>query len=655
MAIEQKTTSSGVEAHRSFSQLLFKWYGRFAVGLVLFIGLMYLAEVLGLPREVIGYGFLILTIGLYAGIGIATRTGALDEYYVAGRRVPAFFNGMATGADWMSAASFISMAGTLYVLGYEGLSYIMGWTGGYVLLALLLAPYIRKFGQFTIPDFVGARYGGNRARIVGAICGIIVSFTYVTAQVTGVGLIMARFVNVPYEIGVVIGLSAVLLCSFMGGMKAVTWTQVAQYLILIIAYLIPVTFLAVKLTGIPLPQIAYGAAFSEITNLERTNGVAASSLYVDPFNTWTSAQFLALTLCLMLGTAGLPHILIRFYTVPSVRQARMSVGWALFFIFLLYFTAPAYATLTRWEVLKNVAGKPFNEVKNAPWVVAWEKVGGMLNVTDANNNGRADLAEIRFLSSDMVVLATPEISGLPYVIVALVAAGGLAAALSTADGLLIVISSALSHDIYYRTINPRASTSFRLKLGKSMVLVAAALSALLAFPRFAIIADTVAWAFSLAAASFFPILVLGIFWKRCNSAGAITGMVAGLATTIGYIVISRFGATLVGNNPAATVTADKPALVNLVGDTVQLTRVTSGTDIFYQLQVFGIFHTGAGLFGLIVCFTCAIVVSLLTPPPPIEVQEMVEACRRPVLPGEGDTDDGLTIGPAANAGGGERH
>ena len=366
---------------------LARGYGLFTIGFLLFTLLLLALELgVGLPQNIITWAFMILTMGLYAVIGIMSRTKALDEYYVAGRNVPAIFNGMATGADWMSAASFIGMAGSLWALGYDGLAFIMGWTGGYVLLALLFAPYIRKFGQYTIPDFVGARYGGGAARTVAAIAAIIVSFTYVTAQVVGVGLIMSRFIGISYEWGVVLGLAGVLFCSFLGGMKAVTWTQVAQYVILIVAYLIPVIFLSIKLTGFPIPELSYGQALQNIQRLEDEQKIAKQ--YIQPYNepmTNASAvnavkeintkyglgwdvptaktvtehtgrpwDFLALTLCLMLGTAGLPHIVIRFYTVPSVKQSRMSVGYSLFFIFLLYFTAPAYAAFARWELLENI-------------------------------------------------------------------------------------------------------------------------------------------------------------------------------------------------------------------------------------------------------------------------------------------------------------
>ncbi|MBI4788361.1 MAG: cation acetate symporter [Chloroflexi bacterium] len=619
-----------------FQDKLFKYYGLFTIGFILFSILMLILElVVGVPTGIIGWAFLLLTMGLYATVGIISRTKVLDEYYVAGRRVPGFFNGMATGADWMSAASFISMAGSLWLLGYDGLAYIMGWTGGYVLLALLFAPYIRKFGQYTIPDFVGARFGGNKPRAVAAFAAVIVSFTYVTAQVTGVGLIMSRFVGVPYEWGVIIGLSGVLVCSFLGGMKAVTWTQVAQYVILIVAYLVPVTFLSVKLTGFPIPELAYGQALQNIQRLEVEQKISKG--YITPFNEslsnasavaatkqinsmtganiaepipavvsdWTKSpwDFMALTLVLMIGTAGLPHILIRFYTVPSIRESRKSVGWALFFIFLLYFTAPAYASFSRWEMLKNVAGLKIgtvqdggktyttvlgNDGKPLSWVLNFGKTG-LLTINDANKDGVLQFTELNIVA-DLIVLSTPEIAGLPYTIAALVAAGGLAAALSTADGLLVVIASAVAHDWYYRIYNPKASAGRRMALGKAMVVVAAAAAALAAMPRLALIVQMVSWAFSLAAASFFPIVLLGIFWKRANGVGASFGIISGLAVTLIYMV---------GNytNPA--------------------------------FNILGISHLSAGLFGAIANFTVTIGLSLVTAAPPKEIQELVEHLRHP--------------------------
>jgi len=624
-----------ISTQQAFRSKLVRYYGMFTIGFILFSTFLLLLELFaGLPTAFIGWVFLLVTIGLYATIGIITRTKKLDEYYVAGRQVPAVFNGMATGADWMSAASFISMAGLLWGLGYDGLAYIMGWTGGYVLLALLFAPYIRKFGQFTIPDFVGARFGGNKARVVAAIAAIIVSFTYVTAQVSGVGIIVSRFVGVTYNWGVFLGLSGVLVCSFLGGMKAVTWTQVAQYIILIIAYMIPVTFLAVRLTGIPLPQLAYGQALQNITRLEQEQQIGKS--YIQPYNeglsnasaisaasqiglpppepvtnnTWLGApwEFIALTLCLMLGTAGLPHILIRFYTVPSVRESRKSVGWALFFIFLLYFTAPAYAAFSRWEILENVTNKPVSTVtvdgQEVPtvlgadgqplsWVASWSKTG-LLTIADApdaggNGDGVLQFSELK-INNDLIVLSTPEIAGLPYTIAAMVAAGGLAAALSTADGLLVVIASAIAHDIFFRTLRPKASLDTRIRLGKGMILVAAAIAALAALPRLALIAQMVAWAFSLAAASFFPVVLMGIFWKRANGPGAIAGMVGGLAVTIFYMVMNYI-------NPNFTI--------------------------------LGISHLSAGIFGIPANFALIYFVSLATAAPPQEIQDLVDELRHP--------------------------
>ncbi len=589
-----------------------------------------------MPANLIGWALLIVTIGLYAVIGVANRAHTLDDYFVAGRRIPAFFNGMAIGADWMSAASFISMAGTLWLLGYEGLAYIMGWTGGYVLLALLVAPYLRKFGQYTVPDFVAARYDGNRARVVAAIIGVIISFTYVTAQVTGIGIIMSRFLGVNYLAGVLIGLGAVLFCTYLGGMRAITWTQVAQCIILLIAYLVPVTILSLRSTGVPLPQIMYGQALQQITQLEAAQGITRS--YVTPFNDWTPWNFLALVTCLMLGTAGLPHILVRFYTVPDVGAARHSVGWAMLFICLLYFTAPAYAAFSRWEVLNNMVGKRITAVPE--WAANWSNAGlieftdltalegvpianmprwaanmvahNTLVVRDANGDGTIQLAELSGTATqrttttnptdgilqfdelkidpDVVVLATPEIAGLPHTIAALVAAGGLAAALSTADGLLLVIASALSHDIYARTLYPGSPTGERLLLGRAMIFAAAVAAAFAATRRLAIIIQLVAWAFSFAAATFFPILVLGIFWKRANGHGAVAGMISGLLVTLAYMLLNAW-------NP--------------------------------DFNILGITNVAAGIFGVPINFIVTYTVSKLTAPPSAEAQALVGTLRQP--------------------------
>jgi len=601
---------------RAWEAKLYKGYGLFTLFLIAFIAIVMFLELnAGLPRGLIAMLFIVLSFALYGVIGIVNFTRKFDEYYVAGRKVPAFFNGMATGADWMSAASFISMAGTIWLLGYDGLAYIMGWTGGYVILALFFAPYIRKFGQFTIPDFVAARFAekAGTARLIAAICAILTSFTYVTAQVVGVGLIMSRFFGVEYVLGCVLGLAGVVLCSFLGGMKSITWTQVAQYIILIVAYLIPVSMLSARFTGVPISELMYGQALQNITALEQAQGLATQ--YVQPFTTalsnasWRTSlqglgitppelvtnrdwigtpwEYMALTLCLMLGTVGLPHILIRYYTVPNPQAARMSVGWSLFFIYLLYFTAPAYAAFARWEMLQNLVGQPIASLPE--WVANWGQTG-LLTIRDANNDGILQFPELSIVA-DLIVLSTPEIAGLPYTVSALVAAGGLAAALSTADGLLMVIATAVSHDIYAKLINPNASYGTRFMISRVMILVGAALAALAAVPRLALIAQMVAWAFSMAASSFFPVILLGIFWRRANAAGAIAGMSGGMIVCILYLALNY-------TNPYFTI--------------------------------LGLSHLSAGIFGMIVNFALQIIVSLATAPPPVEIQRMVDDLRIPV-------------------------
>ncbi len=585
--LEAAPVSTG---ERRYRRTLWRFYAMFTlvfVAIALFLGVMEVVN--NLAPVVIVWTFLFLTLGGYAVIGLRVRARTLDDYYVAGRRVPGILNGLATGSDWMSAASFISMAGALWLLGYEGLAYLIGWTGGFVLLALLLAPYLRKFGAYTIPDFIGARYPGTLPRVVAAITSVIISFTYVTAQVTGVGIIMSYFLGTNYMFGVIVGLAAVLFCSFFGGMKAVTWTQALQGVIMIIAYLVPVTWLSLRLTGIPLPQLMYGEALRNIALLEEAQGIAQS--YVAPFNDWTSWNFIALMLCLMLGTAGMPHILVRFYTVPSVRESRSSVGWALVWIALLYFTAPAYAAFSRWEILQDVVGRSVAELPS--WAENWARTG-LLNIADdpeqgGNGDDRLQFSELQ-IDQDLIVLATPEIAGLPSTVTSLVAAGGLAAALSTADGLLMVIASAVAHDIYYRTLNPRASPRERLRFGRIMVLIAAILAALTAIQRLGIIVQMVAWAFSFAAATFFPVLVLGIFWKGANSHGAVAGMASGLIVTTIYMVANYV-------DPA--------------------------------LNLLGISHSAAGIFGMAVNLLVTWSVSRFVPAHSHTVEALVDRLRHP--------------------------
>jgi cation/acetate symporter len=567
-----------------FINNLGKIYGLYTGGFAAFVILLAILEQVGVPNRVIGYLFVAFTIGIYALIGILSRTAQVSEYYVAGRRVPAVYNGMATASDWMSGASFVGMAGSLYVLGYDGLAFVLGWTGGYVLVAVLLAPYLRKFGAYTVPDFLGTRYEGNLARTIGIIVLFCCSFTYVTAQIYATGIIASRFLDIGFEVAVFVGLAGILVCSMLGGMRAVTWTQVAQYIVLIIAYLIPVIILSAKVTGVPIPQLMYGGVLEQITEIEKTIGVTKP--HVIPFTNYDPLNFFALIFCLMLGTASLPHVLMRFFTTPSVKQARMSVGWALLFIFLLYFTAPAYAVFAKYEVLTNVIGQ---QIAALPaWVNAWGSIG-LVTITDMNADGILQWAELK-LNNDIIVLATPEIAGLPYVIAGLVAAGGLAAALSTADGLLLAIANALSHDVYYKMVNPQADTKRRLIVSRVLLVFVAVFAAWLASTKPADILSMVAWAFSIAASGLFPALVLGVWWKRTTKQGAIIGMLAGFAVCMIYLV---------------------------------------GTRYMGMATWFGVKNISAGLFGIPVGFIVTWIVSMMTPAPSAEMQGFIEKLRVP--------------------------
>jgi cation/acetate symporter len=683
-----------------FKSQLNKVYAWYTGGFLAFVLALAVLEQMGLPKSWIGFIFLLATVGLYAGIGIMSRTSDAAEYYVAGRRVPALYNGMATGADWMSAASFIGMAGTVYLSGYGGLAFIMGWTGGYCLVALFLAPYMRKFGQFTIPDFLGARFEGNLPRFIGIVGAILCSFTYVVAQIYGVGLITTRLTGFAFEIGIFVGLGGILVCSFLGGMRAVTWTQVAQYIILIVAYMVPVVWLGMKQSSVPVPQFFYGYKLEQVTakekqimadpkeqqviqifkdraaaadaklkdpaaamaadqaaaqkkldDLKAANGPVAEiqaaekalaalpKTLADATKAYTAAKatntaraaplagmpphaqqfkgdpngdekaratfdtdrrnFLALIFCLMVGTAALPHILMRYYTTPSVKEARDSVTWSLFFIFLLYFTAPALAVLVKYEVFNVLVGTPFDKLP--AWIGNWSRVDpALLSVSDVNGDGIFQLGEMR-ISGDIIVLATPEIGGLPYVVSGMVAAGGLAAALSTADGLLLTIANALSHDLYYKMIDPNAPTSRRVAISKALLVVVALAAAGVAAQKPADILFLVSAAFSFAAATFFPPLVLGIFWKRANKWGASLGMIAGLGTTFYYMATTQ------------------PWLRSVFG-------VTRPIELWW-----GISPISAGLFGVPVGIAVIIVVSLLTKAPSRETQELVEHVRYPDL------------------------
>ena len=694
---KKSRTDTGSSA--SLSPKLTRIYAWYTLGFVLFVLVLAVLERWGMAKSWIGFSFMAATVGVYACIGLLSRTTDADEYYVAGRRVPAIFNGMAAGADWMSAASFIGLAGTLYLSGYGGLAFVLGWTGGFVLVALCLAPYLRQFGQFTIPDFLGARYGGSAPRLIGAAAAILVSFIYVVAQIYGVGLITSRLTGLAFEVGVFVGLGGVLVCSFLGGMRAVTWTQVAQYIVLVIAYLVPVVWLSVKQTGVPLPQAVYGYQLAKLTEREQqlltdpaelqvravfqqraadferklqdvpqalAEGRAQAAKQVaelkrredtplalvqaaeksqaalprtpaEAREQWQRAQaanelraqplagmpphaqqfagdpdgtpqerqqfdesrrnFMALVFCLMVGTAGLPHILMRYYTTPSVREARESVAWSLFFICSLYLTAPALAVMVKYEVFTGLVGMP---IANLPaWIGQWARVdAGLLSVSDVNGDGILQLGELR-ISGDIIMLMTPELAGLPYVVSGMVAAGGLAAALSTADGLLLTISSALSHDVYYRTLNPTATMTRRVTLSKALLLVTALAAAAVAANKPADILYLVAAAFSVAGAAFFPALVLGIFWRRANAKGAVAGMLVGLGLTCYYMVHAM------------------PELRAALG-------VPGPAQLWWGIQ-----PISAGLFGVPAGFAAVLLVSCMTAAPGPEQMRMLDRLRAP--------------------------
>jgi cation/acetate symporter len=546
----------------TFIENLPKIYTLYTGGFLLFFAMLAWFEKLGMGADTIGILFVSFTIVIYALIGYLSRTMEVQAYYVAGRQVPAVFNGMATAADWMSGASFVAMAGGIYLGGHAYLAFVVGWTGGYVLVATLMAPYLRKFGCYTVPDFIGTRYGGNLTRFFAVVVLVVASFTYVTAQINATGTIAARTLGVPFEVGVWVGLVGILLCAMLGGMRAVTWTQVAQYIVLIIAYLVPVFWMSMKQGFGPFPHVEYGNAVARIMELEPilqvgvlkpTGEIAAqfpglkalTVLHATPGEGPIAAwRFVTLVACMMIGTASLPHILMRYFTTPSVRAARTSVAWSLFFIFLLYFTAPALATFTKLQLLDpklatSIIGKSIAEETNLTWIQKWSAVG-MVAIKDFNGDGILQINEF-FIRGDIVVLATPEIAGLPYVISGLVAAGGLAAAMSTADGLLLAISNALSHDLYYKIIDPKAETRKRLIVARVLLVGIGALASIVASFKLTGILGAVAWAFCFAMSGLFFPLVLGVWWRRANRAGAIAGMVIGLGAGWWYLYMVKWG------------------------------------------------------------------------------------------------------------------
>ena len=591
-----------------------KIYGMYTGGFLLFFIIMMIAEKNGASAKSIGVMFLSFTIAIYALIGVLSRTMQVSEYYVAGREVPTVFNGMATAADWMSGASFVAMAGGIYYGGYTYMAFLVGWTGGYVLVSTLLAPYLRKFGCYTVPDFIGTRYGGNVARLCAVVVLVLASFTYVTAQINATGTIASRALDIPFTSGVWIGLVSILLCSMLGGMRAVTWTQVAQYIVLIVAYLLPIFWISWKSGFGIFPHFQLGEEVAKIAALEAQFGLVKNSAaaikaagvpgglsYISvphsaaPAGAMAAWKYISLAICMMVGTASLPHILMRYFTTPNVTSARRSVAWSLFFIFLLYFSAPMLATLSKIQLIDpslptSIIGKPIDQVMAIEWVKNWIHVKQAF-IADFNKDGILQLNEW-FMRGDVVVLATPEVAGLPYVVSGLVAAGGMAAAMSTADGLILAIANALSHDIYYKMIDPKADVRTRLLVARILLVVIGALGAYIASMRLTSILGAVAWAFDFAMSGLFFPLVLGVWWKRATRQGAIAGMVLGLASGTAYLVYVA------------------PAFYN-------------------NTPWLGIDHLRFGIIGAVVCLVAMVVVSLATEEPDSATQKMVDEVRIP--------------------------
>jgi cation/acetate symporter len=541
-----------------------------------------------------------ITFTLYIGIAIWSRAGSTKEFYVAGGGVSPLANGLATAADWMSAASFISMAGIISFNGYDGSVYLMGWTGGYVLLALLLAPYLRKFGKFTVPDFIGDRYYSNVARIVAVFCALIVSFTYVAGQMRGVGLVFSRFLEVDINTGVIIGMIIVLFYAVLGGMKGITYTQVAQYCVLIFAFMVPAIFISVQMTGNPIPQIGFGGQDANgVYLLDKLDGLHRDLGFAEyTSGSKSKLDVFFITAALMVGTAGLPHVIVRFFTVKKVSDARKSAGWALLFIMILYTTAPAIAVFSRTNMIETVNNQ---EYKNMPdWFTTWEETG-LLSFNDKNNDGKiqylADTSKNELIvDKDIMVLANPEIAGLPNWVIALVAAGALAAALSTAAGLLLVISASVSHDLIKKMMKPDISEKGELVAARLSAVVAVCVAGYFGINPPDFVAATVALAFGLAAASFFPAIILGIFTKKMNKEGAISGMVVGIVVMLFYMLKFKFD------------------------------WFGGGTKEDWW---FGISPEGFGTVAMIINFTVSIIISKFTPEPPKEVQEIVANIRIP--------------------------
>jgi len=562
-----------------------------------------------LPVQTWTYILVGITFTLYIGIAIWARAGSTKEFYVAGGGVSPLANGMATAADWMSAASFISMAGIISFAGYDGAVYLMGWTGGYVLLALLLAPYLRKFGKFTVPDFIGDRYYSNTARLVGVICALLVSFTYVAGQMRGVGLVFSRFLEVDINTGVVIGMLIVLFYAVLGGMKGITYTQVAQYCVLIFAFMVPAIFISIQMTGNPIPQLGFGSELADGSGtflLDKLDGLSTDLGFAEyTEGTKSLVDVFAITLALMVGTAGLPHVIVRFFTVKRVKDARKSAGIALFLIVILYSTAPAVAAFARTNMIETLSNQPYATVPE--WFKKWETTG-LITFVDKNNDGLIQYVADKnqnelVVDNDIMVLANPEIAELPNWVIALVAAGALAAALSTAAGLLLVISASVSHDLIKKIINPKISEKNELVAARLSAVVAVCVAGYFGINPPGFVAATVALAFGLAAASFFPAIILGIFYKRMNKEGAIAGMIVGIVTMLYYMLKYKLG---------------------------WFDDVLPSKSEWW----FGISPEGFGSVAMLLNFIVSITIMKFTPPPPHEVQDIVERIRIPSGAGE---------------------
>lgn len=552
--------------------------------------------------EAITITLVVITFIIYTAIGWWSRVRDTSSFYVAGQNVPTVANGAAIAADWMSAASFISMAGLVAFLGYDGTIYLMGWTGGYVLLALLLAPYLRKFGKFTVPDFIGDRFYSNGARAVAAIATIFISLTYISGQMRGVGIVFSRYLQVDIVVGVLIGMAIVGFFALLGGMKGVTWTQAVQYFVVIIAFLIPAFAISAQLTGNPVAQMSF-ITNDIVARLGEIQIDLGMTEYMAPFTNLSMLNVFMMTLALMAGTAGLPHVIVRFYTVKSVRAARWSAVWAIIFIGLLYLTAPAVGAFAKYNLINTIADQPIEEVESIDWVSKWQTTG-LLDFNDENGDGvinytAGDDNEV-MIDGDIIVLSTPEVANLAPFIIALVAAGGLAAALSTASGLLITMTSAVSHDIYYRIFNKEASEAQRLRVGRITLFIALLVAAYVGISPPGFAGEVVALAFGLGAASLFPVILLGIFDKRMNKEGAIAGILTGLSFTL--IMIGAI-----------------------------LSESIIGTDGPILESFFGINAQGVGVVGMLLNFIVSFIVSRMTAEPPKEIQELIENVRAPEI------------------------